>query len=70
MATYYKSDFYEAKLRVENNKTFIKIEGGTESEINADSTIATDIMGANNRITQSEYNQSKSDTPERTSEGD
>jgi len=70
MTTYYKSDFYDAKLRVDNNKTFIKIEEGPESDIDSDTTIVTDIMGANNRITEAEYNQSESDKTDDTSEAE
>lgn len=71
---YYKSDFYEAKLRVdtEADVAFIKYDDTPDKEIelDSDSKIGTDIIGADNRITEAEYNQSESGTSEDTSEDD
>ena len=55
--TYYKSDFYEAKLRVEDDKAFLK-QNGEEKEMTLDSNTVTDIMAANQRISKEEYSKS------------
>lgn len=60
MITYFYSKFYEAKLKVdtdENQPTMIKYDSSNkEQEIDPSTTVVTDIMAANNVITEQEYN--------------
>ena len=57
MKYYYKSDYYEAKLKVdtEADTAFLKRNGEDEIKLDDNTKIEADIVGAGNKISEEEY---------------